>query len=56
MTTVAVELDPSEEEIRTAIWVGLRAYNEQHAGTTGTRSLAVFARDETGTAVRGLHG
>ena len=56
MPTVSVQLDPSEEEIRTAIWIGLRAYNVQHAGASDTRSFAVFARDETGLAVGGLHG
>jgi GNAT superfamily N-acetyltransferase len=56
MPTVSVELDPSEDEIRSAIWAGLRAYNEQHAGASRIHNFAVFARDETGTAVGGLHG
>jgi GNAT superfamily N-acetyltransferase len=56
MPTVTVEVDPSEDEIRSAIWVGLRAYNEQHAGAPDTRSFAVFVRDETGAAIGGLHG
>jgi GNAT superfamily N-acetyltransferase len=56
MPAITVELEPSEDEIRSAIWRGLRAYNEQHAGAAGTHDFAVFARDEAGEAVGGLHG
>lgn len=56
MTAVSVELAPADEEIRSAIWDGLRVYNEAHAGPAGTRPFAVFARDEAGRAVGGLHG
>jgi GNAT superfamily N-acetyltransferase len=56
MAAVSVELAPADEEIRNAIWAGLRVYNETHAGPPGTRPFAVFVRNEAGCAVGGLHG
>ena len=56
MPTVSIELDASDEEIRRAIWAGLRAHNERHAGTPSARPFAVFARDDAGAAIGGLHG
>jgi len=56
MPTISVELEPSESEIRSAIWAGLREYNERHAGSPDTRHFAMFARDEAGVAVGGLEG
>ena len=54
MHTLSLEPDPSETDIHSAIWKGLREFNEQHTGPAPARPLAVFVRDEAGVALGGL--
>ena len=55
-TTITLTDAPEDGE-RTVVMDGLRAYNEERAGVSDARQLAILARDpDTGEVVGGLLG
>lgn len=48
--------DDNREEVRQAILVPLRSYNEEKAGPHQYRGLAIEVRDEQGSIIGGLWG
>jgi len=55
-TTITLTHAPEDGE-RTVVMDGLRAYNEERAGVSDARQLAILARDpDTGEVVGGLLG
>jgi GNAT superfamily N-acetyltransferase len=55
--TTITRTDAPEDGERTVVMDGLRAYNEERAGVSDARQLAILARDpDTGEVVGGLLG
>jgi GNAT superfamily N-acetyltransferase len=53
--TMTIESTPAPEDVK-AVWMGLDAYNRQHAGDDAFQSLTLLVRDPEGAVVGGLLG